>query len=286
MSKIVTLTESELVGLVKKFIFESMGLEFYTNEDFMDAYLTLFREWASKNLDEKHRKYPISFLIKTYGDRFEKETSGESFNSKYDKGLSHYRIKNYITKLVNKGLFSPLTMQPEEKFTEKYSKFIPMFLERINLPEYVDLEFQEHEPNVVHVYPKVDFEKQLVSDKPLFDKWAFLKKIQHYFENYLGVEFGNPVYGQVSLTVSEPEIKGIDEWIKNVFNKKIKKDIKKMPFGSLINRIRLEKTDQGKIKMHVYRSSWSTPRKDFVDGINAYLANLGYNSSKFLVDIN
>ncbi len=288
MSKIIRLTESELVQTIKKIILENSDrLEFYDNEDLTDIYFTLFKEWISKNVDERYRKYPISYLLKKFSRQFEIDTSGSSDETPNTyTGFSPYKVKRYLKKLIDKGDFTLPTMQSDHKFTEKYAKYIPIVLEAIDIPDFVDLHFEEKEPYVVFVTPIVNFEKMMKSDsKKRFNEQTFNSEFKKYFENFLGVDFGNPKYGEVFLRVNDVRYDGFDEWVKKVFEKKIKKSIKELPFGKDISRIKMV-LNRGDVSITIYRKTWSVPSNQFREQIMKLIQDLGYNPSKFSISFN
>jgi hypothetical protein len=59
-------------------------------------------------------------------------------------------------------------------------------------------------------------------------------------ERYIGVELGDPKLGQLSMGNWGINIEDLDEWKKNVYNKKIKPFIKNSELGNLISRIKLD----------------------------------------------
>jgi hypothetical protein len=79
---------------------------------------------------------------------------------------------------------------------------------------------------------------------------------------------------------------GMDEWVKNVLNKKIKKEIKSLvPYAKNIHSIRFD-VEGGKANMKIVFKDdfrWNL-RKEVVSGIREYLTNLGYNTDVLRVD--
>jgi hypothetical protein len=59
-------------------------------------------------------------------------------------------------------------------------------------------------------------------------------------ERYIGVELGDPKLGQLSMGNWGINIEDLDEWKKNVYNKKIKPFIKNSELGNIISRIKLD----------------------------------------------
>jgi hypothetical protein len=79
---------------------------------------------------------------------------------------------------------------------------------------------------------------------------------------------------------------GLDEWVKNVLNKKLKKEIKSLsPWSKYIHSIRFD-VDGGRADMKIIFKDefrWNL-RKEVVSGIREYLTNLGYNTNILRVD--
>jgi hypothetical protein len=104
------------------------------------------------------------------------------------------------------------------------------------------------------------------------------KKFKELLENYLGVDFGNPVHGKVNLnltTIAE----NVEKWVKQVLNKEIKKHIKEMPAGKYIHSIRFEPSISGSSEMKIVYKDGSHRHMhqwEFLRGVRAYIESLGY----------
>ena len=48
MKKVINLTESELINLIGRIV-EDVDTSFYREEDFMDAFIQVFKPWVIKN---------------------------------------------------------------------------------------------------------------------------------------------------------------------------------------------------------------------------------------------
>jgi hypothetical protein len=146
---------------------------------------------------------------------------------------------------------------------------------------------EERVPNKVDVRFDVDFPKMIMN--PEFKSLSsgnLLFNLKKYLENFGGVEFGNPNYGQVQMNGKKLNYVGMDEWVKNVLNKKIKKEIKSLvPYAKNIHSIRFD-VEGGKANMKIVFKDdfrWNL-RKEVVSGIREYLTNLGYNTDVLRVD--
>ena len=265
---------------------EQVNLEDYADEDFIEGFLITFRQWITEKLGDESKKYPLSYLLKKYGSDFEKEMGipvgyGDSSN------FSHYRLLQSGRRLAEKEKYSLPSMNPGVKFTEKYAKLLSHFIEKIELPDYVSISMEEKIPNKIDVRFDVDFPKMIVSPefKPL-SSGNLLYSLKKYLEGFGGVEFGNPNYGQVQMNGKKLNYVGLDEWVKNVLNKKIKKEIKTLiPYSKNIHSIRFD-VDGGKADMKIIFKDdfrWNL-RREVVSGIREYLTNLGYNTNVLRVD--
>ena len=220
-----------------------------------------------------------------YGSDFEKDMGIETYES--STSFSHYRLLNSGKRLAEKEKYSLPSMNAGIKFTEKYSKLLSLFIERIELPNYVSISLDERVPNKVEVRFDVDFPKMIMSQEyKALSSGNLLYSLKKYLENFGGVEFGNPNYGQVQMNGKKLNYVGLDEWVKNVLNKKLKKEIKLLSqYSKYIHSIRFD-VDGGRADMKIIFKDdfrWNL-RKEVVVGIREYLTNLGYNTNILRVD--
>jgi hypothetical protein len=149
----------------------------------------------------------------------------------------------------------------------------------LELPSWVKVEIREDKPNEVLVNLRVDYGSYLKEKSSYLNQYNLQRKLQTLLEDYLGVEFGNPVHGNLNLTLeilSENE----EAWVKNVLNKEIKKHIKAMPDGKNVHSIRFEPRISGNSNLRiVYKeySSRSMHLYDFRNKVREYLKGLGYH---------
>jgi hypothetical protein len=285
MKKVIKLSEEKLGKIISQ-IMEQVNLEDYADEDFIEGFLITFRQWITEKLGDESKKYPLSYLLKKYGIDFEKEM-GIHVGYGDSSSFSHYRLLRSGKSLAEKEKYSLPSMNPGVKFTEKYSKLLSHFIDKIELPDFVSISMEETVPNKVDVRFDVDFPKMIVS--PEFKSLSsgnLLFNLKKYLENFGGVEFGNPNYGQVQMNGKKLNYVGMDEWVKNVLNKKIKKEIKSLvPYAKNIHSIRFD-VEGGKANMKIVFKDdfrWNL-RKEVVSGIREYLTNLGYNTDVLRVD--
>jgi hypothetical protein len=295
MSRKIVITEEKICEIIHLVLEQSVDLTNYEDEDFFDAYFILFRQWLSKKLGEDVKKYPTSFLLKKYGRKFEKEIGidnpdtldDEPENDNLQYHFNRYQIRTLIKSLVDKGKYSLPRIDIEKKFTEKFAKALPSMVERLELPDYVSVEFKEEQPNEVLVKFNIDFPKMVKSTDSLGRSYlnanGLLTKLKSYLHNFLGVDFGNPLYGEVEMETSDINYVGLDEWTKNVLNKKIKKDIKNLPEGPNIQRVNFE-VRSGSATMKFVTKSWRN-REELRAQIKDYLKRNGYNEKTLQIEL-
>jgi hypothetical protein len=283
MAKLITLKESELFNMVKNIVEQvEVDLSQYDDNDFTDAFVFLFRNWIVNKLGDESKKYPFSFLLKKYGQKFLEESFGDKY-SKYfsdrDVDFSRYMIPRIGKYLIQSGVHSLPSLRGEEKFTEKYGKHLQRLIKQLEIPSWVKIEIKEDIPNDVVVNLIVDYPSYLKESSSLLNQYTLQKKLKTILEDYLGIEFGNPVHGELRLNLnvlSENE----EAWVKNVLNKEIKKHIKSMPNGKYVHSIRFEPKINGSSELRiVYRehSHRHMHLYEFRNNVREYLKGLGYH---------
>ena len=68
MNKIM-LNKSEMIKFVSMIV-EQVNLEGYTDEDFVEVFVNLFRPWVKSKHGDEVGKYPMSYLIKKHLEEF------------------------------------------------------------------------------------------------------------------------------------------------------------------------------------------------------------------------
>jgi hypothetical protein len=280
MKKIVKLSEEKLEKIISTIIEQVQNLDDYADEDFIEAFLVTFRQWVTEKLGDESKKYPLSYLLRKYGNEFEKSMD---FSTGYDReysGLDKFRMVAAGKNIVRKGKFYLPSLSPTTKFTEKYKKLLSHFFEGINMPDYVSLDIQENEPNKVYLKFSADFQKMITDQESgrSINPDSILFKLKDFLKNYGGVEFGNPIYGEVQMRASKLEYIGLDEWVKKVLNKKLKKEIKALPHGNWIHSIRFEPYGGSAEMKIIFKDDFRyNLRNKVLSDIKEYLTSQGYN---------
>jgi hypothetical protein len=278
----ITLNESEMINFVSMLI-EQVNLNGYTDEDFIEVFVNLFRPWVKSNHGDEVSKYPMSYLVKKYIDEFISDIKLDVSDFRYESGLKKFvKIGRDI---VRHGKYELPSLNSNKKFTERFKKHLDYFISNFDVPDYVKFEITEDSPNDVDIVSVVDFQKLIKSDNTnVFSTSSFSKNLQKYLENYLGVEFGSPVHGKLDLYIpSTPKYVGVEEWIKNEFNRNIKKQIKELPSANRnISSLKFILTTSyrlgGEIKIGWKRDSRWSEHHDVKKSVRELLSNMGYNT--------
>ena len=285
MSTRVLLKESELVSMIKKIIKESKFS--YNDFDYMSAFFQIFYDWLKKNTPEEVWSYPMSYLIQKYSKPFLKSLGGDNgIRLSNDYEINKWDVQRIVDAAVKQGHYKLPSLYKEEKFTEKYKKIIPTLIEHLELPEYSQIEIIEDDPNFVKFKPQVLYANMLLADETKrVDRYNLDRKITHFLENFIGLELGNPVHGKVDISVTDPVLFGIDEWIKDVLNKQIKKHIRAFPEARGLKSIRFQpNVTGGEMKLVFTGYPSFALRNALRDKIKSYLQQLGYGQ-KIKIDI-
>jgi len=277
MKKTITLNESELVGVIHKIV-ESYNNDSYDDSDYIEVFLKFFRPWVKEKHGDEISNYPLSYLVKKYISEF-----AQDFEIDPTSTILGYRdnIRNVAAvgkALVQKGKTKLASLQSKEKFTEKYKKQLDFLVNRLELPDFIKLDFIEEIPYNVIGRVRVDWEKLIKypTDKT-FRANDISRELKNKIENFLGVELGNPTHGQLSLTFNKAYV-GVEDWVKKTLNKEIKKEIRSLPRASILHAIKFE-TDGDKFggELKLSFKNWNG-RNDFKKQVENLLQELGYNT--------
>lgn len=280
MKKTIKLSEEKLEKIISTIIEQVQNLDDYGEEDFVEAFLITFRQWITEKLGDESKKYPLSYFLRKYGNEFE-ESMGTSvgYGREYT-GLDRYRIISVAKNIIKQGKYHLPIVTTETKFTDRYKKMLSHFFEKNKIPEYSSLDIIENEPNKVFLKFKVDFPKMITSEttNSRIKPDSILYDLKKFLQDYGGAEFGNPIYGQVDMRSSPTEYLKLDDWVKNVLNKKLKKEIKTLPGGNSIHAIRFEPTSNGASMKINFKDSFTGSRSKIVSIVKEYLESQGYNT--------
>jgi hypothetical protein len=276
----ITLNKSEMIKFVSMIV-EQVNLAGYTDEDFIEVFVNLFRPWVKSNHGDEVGKHPMSYLVKKYIDEFITDIKVD-VDIRYISGLN--KFVKIGREIVRGGIYQLPSLNSGKKFTEQYKKHLEFIISTLNLPEYINLKFTEDIPNKVYGEAIVDFQKLLKSqDNPPTIRQIAIN-LTKFFESYLGIEFGSPVHGKLDFYLnSTPTYVGLDEWTKNEFNKNIKKQIKQLPsaernISSLKLILNTNNHLKAEIKIGWKRDSRWNDQRSIKDSVKEILSNMGYNT--------
>lgn len=276
----ITLNESEMINFVSMLI-EQVNLAGYTDEDFIEVFVNLFRPWVKSNHGDEVGKYPMSYLVKKYIDEFLTDIKVD-VDIRYISGLN--RFVKIGREIVRGGIYQLPSLNSGKKFTEQYKKHLEFIISTLNLPEYITLKFTEDTPNKVYGEAIVDFQKLIKSQ----DNSPTIRQISinltKFFEDYLGIEFGSPVHGKLDFYLnSTPTYVGLNEWTKNEFNKNIKKQIKQLPSAERnISSLKLILDNHSSLKAEI-KIGWKRDARwgehiKIKEEVRNILKSMGYNT--------
>jgi hypothetical protein len=276
----ITLNESEMINFVSM-ITERVNLEGYTDEDFIEVFVNLFRPWVKSKHGDEVGQHPMSYLVKKYIDEFISDVKLDVLDFRYESGLK--KFVKIGREIVRSGIHKLPSLNSGKKFTEQYKKHLEFIISTLNLPEYINLKFTEDSPNKVYGEATVDFQKLIKSQNnpPTIRQIAI--NLTKYFEDYLGIEYGSPVHGKLDFYLnSTPTYVGLNEWTKNEFNKNIKKEIKNLPSAERnISSLKLILDNHSRLKAEIKigwkrDSRWSEHNK-IKEEVRNILKSMGYN---------
>ena len=251
-------------------------LSYLTNGDYIDYWNQFLRFYANETGKNLSPKIPISYLEKTLKDEIIK---------KYELESSPYstNVTSLVRQLIKKGAIEFESLRPDEKFTEKYEKAVSRILDKLKSelnPAYkVDL--IENEPYVVRLFLNIDIEDWLKLSEA---EKQYASRMGSVFGNtlkkLLGIEFGPTIHGKLNYYSNNPAIDNFDTWMKNVMNKKIKKQIKESEFGKYVQRMKVGfSSDKLRIdiipnRQYRYTAQNSGGLRDFIPEL---FEKMGYN---------
>jgi hypothetical protein len=283
MKKVINLTESELINLIGRIV-EDVDISNYSEEDFIGAFISVFKPWVIKNHGEELSDYPLSYLSKKYSNEFMDFINYPSGERSYRN--SALAIGRHI---LQKELHSYKNLKQTTKFTEKFKAPMDALIKSLNLPDYLSLEIGEYEPYEVYAKINVDFPKLIksgVNPNEVPRPTEYLEKLKKNVISFLGPKIGNAKFGELEFSNVVPtNNKTVDEWVKKVLNKEIKKKIKELPQAKEnLHSIKFEpnlRNLNGEItltfKQNRYGSNFN--RNEFVVAVKKLLSDMGYSKN-------
>jgi len=261
-------------------IMEEVRIQDYTNEDFVDVFIMVFKTWVKENYGEEEVKYPFSYIKKKHQAEFLKFLDIEkpySYNSDF------VLMANIGRKIVEKALHSykEVPKSDESWFDKPINQKLWKSLEKeLNLPSYMRIEVVEESPRNLAVGITVDFVDFIKSTEknPYKTGHMLTEKMRKFLSKYGGVKFGNPLHGELRLNEKYYNYDGFDEWLKTGFNKEIKSAVKKELKDSSVYRGLKYQTKYGEPNITILWSSrlWGDKGND-TDKVRKIIRDMGYS---------
>lgn len=279
MKKAIRLTESELKNLIP-ILLERFNINDYSDEDFVEVFVKYFRNWVKKKHGDEIGGYPMSYLFKKYDKEFFTDIGFDESRHYYGSGAAKFvKIGRDI---ILKQLETLPSLEPNKKFTEKYEKQLDYLIKYLDIPDYVKLNIEEVRPNNVNVEFEIDFPSMLISDDD-FTTLSSFNNLKKYLEDFMGIEYGSPSHGLLKLDYHVRTIGG-EEFVKKIFTKQIKPELKKLPSSGAIHSMKIT-ADSNKFTITlIYRqSSYYSTRNLIKKEIKDYFVANGFSPKKIVV---
>jgi hypothetical protein len=252
----------------------NVDLSEYTDEDFLEVFFEKFRPWVRATHGEEASTMPMSYLTKKYIKEF-----GQLYSPREAFGNVTRKAIHIGQKIVEKGERQLTSLRPQHNFLEKYAKPIKFFIDELNLPDFVEVKFNERSPYKVRMDVIVDFEDLMKYDGDLPSVIQIGDKFKQFLTNYLGIDLGKAAHGGLNLETPDTAIHKYEErWVKDDLNKIIKKEIKKLPSAASIRGIKFVPNHKlGTSQLQMLRPSGYYRSGNIKTEIENLLSSLGYN---------
>lgn len=203
---------SNIIRLIK----EEIDISDYTNEDLIDVFLTVFKNWIKEKHGDDIIKYPVSYLLNKYEDDFLKELG---LNKKDFSGSTSYRLSRIGRELVTRAMFAYESVPKTDKswFDIPVNKRIwDTMISRLDIPPYMTVDVNELRPRYLKVAISADFVEMIKSKIPLKYKTvdSLTGEIERFLKEYGGVQLGNPSHGKLQIVDGYYTMDGFYEWEK------------------------------------------------------------------------
>lgn len=280
MEQINSLTEQD-IKRIANIVKEQIDVSEYEDSDFIEVFVKFFRPWIKKFHGDEVSEYPMSHLVKKYLKDFNKDHGVEITDRYYGDNLK--KLIDIGKQLVIKGTHKLPSLKKEGRFLEKYEKGLNMLIEYLDLPVFMKIKFRENKPYNVGAWIEADFDEMLKYDGEVKESSKYMEELRNYISSFLGVEYGSPAHGNLQLQTGGTELVGEEEWVKNVFNKKIKNAIKALPNAKgKIHSTKLNINRSGfraNVQITFRQGNWRV-ESDISRGAKEILASMGYNPKR------
>jgi hypothetical protein len=280
MEKFSTITEKD-VKRITNLVKEQVDVSEYDDSDFIEVFVKYFRPWIKKFHGDEVSEHPMSHLVKKYTADFIKDYGIEIRDRYYSNDLK--KLVDIGKSIVVKGAHNLPSLKKEGRFLEKYDKGLKALIEYLDLPKFMKIKFREDKPYNVGVWIEANFDEMLKYDGEVKDNSKYMDELKNYISSFLGVEYGSPAHGNLQLVTHGPILENEDEWVKNVFNKKIKTAIRNLPNakGKIHStKLNINRTNfRVNVQLTFRQGNWRV-ESDINKGIKDLLLSMGYNPKR------
>jgi len=294
MMKVFPITESDIKRLVTLVLEqEQEDWEFFSKLDYVHAFIKVFKNWIETTKQINFADFPFSYLLGKYGREFAIEHKLiEVEDEDDDDDDEEYRydvrtLERWGRDLMRLGLIKYPSLREQGTFMGRFGKAMERFTAMKKYPNYMKVEISEPKNFVLQPKVSIDMEAGLKSDYPRsFSKYDFNRELEEYVKNILGIEIGSPAMGRVRFEYPIVDTNK-DTFVKEVVNKVIKKEIRKLPDAKHLQSIRLEFSDQPSMTLKLIFKGYPkyTERQSVRDGAREILRNMGFADNKVKVQM-
>lgn len=281
----IILKESQYVKLksANVILTEEVNLSGYDSTDFMEVFFMYFRNWVKEKHGDEVGKYPASLLVRKYLDDF----CNDMGIRPYGYGTTERKIVDAGKELVKIGKHQLASLRSDRKFIEQHKRALDVFFKGLKLPDFMTVEFTEDEPYDLDFITNVNYQKLIKHhgyenygveiDKPG-------KKLREFINNVMGIEFGNPVAGQ--LQFSDYVRNAGDDAALDKELRAVKKELKK-GFEGDVRGFKVEKEKSYILIRVLFNRYTGWSKKDRVrESMRNKVVEMGYNPKTLRIDYN
>jgi hypothetical protein len=280
MEQTNSLTEKD-IKRIANIVKEQIDVSEYEDSDFIEVFVKFFRPWIKKFHGDEVGEYPMSHLVKKYLKDFNTDHGVQITDRYYGDNLK--KLIDIGKQLVIKGTHKLPSLKKQGTFLEKYNKGLKVLVEYLDLPKFMEIKFREDKPYNVGVWIEANFDEMLKYDGEVKENSKYMEELKNYISSFLGVDYGSPAHGSLQLHTHSPIFEGEEEWVKNVFNKKIKNAIKALPNAKgKIHSTKLNINRSGfraNVQLTFRQGNWRV-ESDINKGTKEFLVSMGYNPKR------
>lgn len=292
--KVFPITESDIKRLITLVLEqEEEDWEFFSKLDYVHAFIKVFKNWIETTKKINFSDFPFSHLVEKYGKEFaiehkliereDEDDDDEDEEYRYDVRT----IERWGRDLMRLGLIKYPSLREQGTFMGRFGKAMERFIAMKKYPSYMKVEIEEPKKFVLQPKVSIDMEAGLKSDYPRsFSKYDFNRDLEEYVKNILGIGIGSPAMGRVKFEYPIVDTDK-DTFVKQVVDKVIKKEIRKLPNAEHLQSIRLEFTDQPSMTLRLIFKGYPgyNERSSVRVGAREILRNMGFSDNKVKVQM-